>query len=39
MISPPAVHCGDLLEALPGLAAQAPPRATLVVYHLSLIHI
>jgi hypothetical protein len=33
MISPPAVHCGDLLEDLPGLAAQAPPRATLVVYH------
>ena len=30
---PPALHRGDLLDDLPGLAAQAPPRATLVVYH------
>jgi hypothetical protein len=31
--SPPALHRGDLLDDLPGLAGQAPPRATLVVYH------
>jgi hypothetical protein len=30
---PPAIHRGDLLTDLPGLAAQAPPEATLVVYH------
>jgi hypothetical protein len=27
------IHRGDLLTDLPGLAAQAPPEATLVVYH------
>ena len=30
---PPVVHRGDLLTDLPGLAAQAPAGATLVVYH------
>ena len=30
---PPVVHRGDLLTDLPALAAQAPPGATLVVYH------
>ena len=30
---PPAVHRGDLLADLPALAAQAPPGATLVIYH------
>ena len=31
--SPPPVYRGDLLTDLPALAAQAPPEATLVVYH------
>jgi hypothetical protein len=30
---PPPVHRGDLLTDLPALARQAPPEATLVVYH------
>lgn len=30
---PPALVRGDLVEALPELAAQAPPDATLVVFH------
>jgi len=30
---PPVIHRGNLLTDLPGLAAQAPPEATLVVYH------
>ena len=30
---PPPVHRGDLLTDLPALAAQAPPEATLVIYH------
>jgi hypothetical protein len=30
---PPPVHRGDLLTGLPALARQAPPDATLVVYH------
>jgi hypothetical protein len=30
---PPAVHRGDLLTDLPALARQAPPGATLVIYH------
>jgi hypothetical protein len=30
---PPVIHRGDLLTGLPALAAQAPPGATLVVYH------
>jgi len=30
---PPPVYRGDLLTDLPGLASQAPPGATLVVYH------
>jgi hypothetical protein len=30
---PPAVHRGDLLTDLPALAGQAPPGATLVIYH------
>jgi hypothetical protein len=34
---PPAVHRGDLLTGLPALAAQAPPGATLVIYHTSVL--
>jgi hypothetical protein len=34
---PPAVHRGDLLTDLPALAAQAPPEATLVIYHTSVL--
>ena len=34
---PPVVHRGDLLDDLPALAAQAPPEATLVVYHTSVL--
>jgi hypothetical protein len=34
---PPVVHRGDLLTGLPALAAQAPPDATLVVYHTSVL--
>src|SRR5260370_1070524 len=34
---PPVVHRGDLLTDLPALAAQAPPDATLVVYHTSVL--
>ena len=30
---PPVIHRGNLLTDLPGLAAQAPPEATLVLYH------
>jgi hypothetical protein len=30
---PPTVHQGDLLTELPALASQAPPDATLVVFH------
>lgn len=30
---PPAVHRGDLRTGLPALAHQAPPDATLVIYH------
>jgi hypothetical protein len=30
---PPAVHRGDLVTDLPALARQAPPGATLVIYH------
>jgi hypothetical protein len=30
---PPAVHRGDMLNDLPALARQAPPGATLVIYH------
>jgi hypothetical protein len=30
---PPAVHRGDLRTDLPALARQAPPGATLVIYH------
>lgn len=30
---PPVVHRGDLLENLTGVATQASPGATLVVYH------
>jgi hypothetical protein len=30
---PPVVHRGDLRTDLPALAAQAPPGATLVIYH------
>ncbi len=30
---PPVIYRGDLLTDLAGLAAQAPPEATLVVYH------
>ena len=31
--APPPVHRGDLLTDLPALASQAPPGATLVVFH------
>jgi hypothetical protein len=34
---PAVVHRGDLLTDLPALAAQAPPDATLVVYHTSVL--
>jgi hypothetical protein len=34
---PPVVHRGDLLDDLPALAALAPPEATLVVYHTSVL--
>ena len=34
---PPAVHRGDLLTDLPALAAQAPPGATLVIYHTAVL--
>jgi hypothetical protein len=34
---PPAVHRGDLLTGVPGLAAQAPAGATLVVFHTSVL--
>src|SRR5215472_11959177 len=30
---PPAMHRGDMLNDLPALARQAPPGATLVIYH------
>jgi hypothetical protein len=30
---PPVIHRGDLRTGLPALAAQAPPGATLVIYH------
>jgi hypothetical protein len=35
---PPAVYRGDLLTELPGLAAQAPAGATLVVYDTSVLY-
>jgi hypothetical protein len=35
---PPAVHRGDLLTDLPALAAQAPPGATLVIYHSAVLY-
>ncbi len=35
---PPVVHRGDLLTGLPALAAQAPPGATLVIYHRSVLY-
>ena len=35
---PPPVHRGDLLTGLPALAAQAPPDATLVIYHCSVLY-
>ena len=31
--APPVIHRGDLRTDLPALAAQAPPGATLVIYH------
>ena len=34
---PPYLVRGDLLEALPGLIAQAPPDATLVVFHSAVV--
>ena len=34
---PPRVIAGDLIEELPGLARQAPARATLVIYHTSVL--
>ncbi|MFC0534111.1 DUF2332 family protein [Phytohabitans kaempferiae] len=35
---PPALTRGDLVDDLPGLAAQAPPDATLVVFHTSVLY-
>jgi hypothetical protein len=35
---PPRLIRGDLLDDLPGLAAQAPPGATLVVFHTSVLY-
>lgn len=35
---PPTLIRGDLLDDLPGLAAQAPPDATLVVFHTSMLY-
>jgi hypothetical protein len=35
---PPAVHRGDLVADLPALAAQAPPDATLVIWHSSVLY-
>jgi hypothetical protein len=34
---PPRVVCGDLIEDLPALAAQAPPDATLVIFHTAVL--
>ncbi len=34
---PPRLHRGDLLDDLPAVAAQAPPDATLVVYHTAVL--
>ncbi|HUY52470.1 MAG TPA: DUF2332 domain-containing protein [Streptosporangiaceae bacterium] len=34
---PPDVRRGDILTGLPGLAAQAPPDATLVIYHTAVL--
>ncbi len=33
----PRIIAGDLIDALPGLAARAPGEATLVVYHTSVL--
>ncbi|MEU4620298.1 DUF2332 domain-containing protein [Actinoplanes sp. NPDC023801] len=35
---PPALVRGDLVDDLPALAAQAPPGATLVVFHTSVLY-
>ncbi|MGN9780737.1 DUF2332 family protein [Nonomuraea sp. ZG12] len=35
---PPLLVRGDLVDDLPALAAQAPPDATLVVFHSSVLH-
>jgi len=35
---PPAIHGGDLVADLPALAAQAPPDATLVIWHSSVLY-
>lgn len=35
---PPELIRGDLVDDLPGLAAQAPPDATLVVFHTSVLY-
>jgi hypothetical protein len=34
---PPRIVVGDLLTALPALAAEAPPEATLVVFHTAVL--
>ena len=34
---PPRIAAGDLLTALPALAAEAPPEATLVVFHTAVL--
>lgn len=34
---PPRVVAGDLIERLPGLAREAPPEATLVVFHTAVL--
>lgn len=35
---PPVLHRGDLVDDLPALAALAPPGATLVVFHTSVLY-
>jgi hypothetical protein len=35
---PPRIVRGDLVDDLPSLAAQAPPHATLVVFHSAVLH-
>lgn len=34
---PPEIDCGDLIELLPDVVAEAPPDATLVVFHTAVL--